>query len=299
MPSTVALPAETAAGGDLSAAQLLLTVLGDYWYDSTEHIASAALVAVLAEFGVGEDAARAALSRLCRESRLERVRDGRRTAYRLAAASRDAARARGRALVRFGAEPVEWDGTWTCVAFSVPEADRRRRPALRARLRSLGMAPLFDGLWISPRPLADRIGEALDELGVAGAAVLRATEVPGASGADLAGAWDLGPVRRRLDDIDARIATVAGRVAGGTVGPREALVARTDLMARWRAVAAAHPPLPDRLLPPDWPLRAVRSRLGEVYDALGPLAELRLRHLAGVAPTDRGGPRHHSLDRPA
>src|SRR5215472_7508770 len=42
--------------------RLLLTLLGDYWWRRTEPLPSAALVALLAEFGVSDSAARAALS---------------------------------------------------------------------------------------------------------------------------------------------------------------------------------------------------------------------------------------------
>ena len=171
---------KTDGGTATSAGQLLVTVLGDYWFATTEHIASAALVAIMAEFGVSEDAVRAALSRLCRDGRLERVKDGRRTAYRLSPAARALATDRGRRLVRYGARPVDWDGQWTCVAFSVPEADRPLRSSFRNRLRMLGMGPLFDGLWVSPHPILDAVDRALDELGIHSATVLRATEVPGA-----------------------------------------------------------------------------------------------------------------------
>ena len=40
--------------------RLLLTLLGDYWWRQTEPLPSAALVALLAEFGVSDSAARAA-----------------------------------------------------------------------------------------------------------------------------------------------------------------------------------------------------------------------------------------------
>jgi PaaX-like protein len=43
--------------------RLLLTLLGDYWWQRTEPLPSAAIVALLAEFGVSDSAARAALSR--------------------------------------------------------------------------------------------------------------------------------------------------------------------------------------------------------------------------------------------
>ena len=40
------------------AAKLVMTVLGDYWFGADSPVPSAVLVAVLAEFGIGEDAAR-------------------------------------------------------------------------------------------------------------------------------------------------------------------------------------------------------------------------------------------------
>jgi len=285
----------TDGGTATSAGQLLVTVLGDYWFATTEHIASAALVAVMAEFGVSEDAVRAALSRLCRDGRLERVKDGRRTAYRLSPAARALAMERGRRLVRYGAQPVDWDGQWTCVAFSVPEADRPLRSSFRNRLRALGMGPLFDGLWVSPHPILDAVDRALDELGIHSATVLRATEVPGAGRVAPIDAWDLAGLRAGFDDFMIALAALRGRVDDGAVGAAEALVVRTDLMARWRRLARIDPRLPDDLLPDDWPLRDARAGFVEVYDALGPLSELRVRQLVGAGADDAGGPRHHRL----
>ena len=57
--------------------RLLLTLLGDYWWRRTEPLPSAALVALLAEFGVSDSAARAALSRLTRNGLLITSKSGR------------------------------------------------------------------------------------------------------------------------------------------------------------------------------------------------------------------------------
>ena len=57
-----------------------------YWFGNPEFVPSALLVALLGAFGVGEPAARAALSRLTRRGDLEVARSGRHTAYRLAPA---------------------------------------------------------------------------------------------------------------------------------------------------------------------------------------------------------------------
>src|SRR3954462_13731339 len=64
---------------------LLLTLLGDYWFQRDEHLPSAALVDLLAEFGVSAGGARAALSRPARPG-LPRSAQARRAGPRRAAA---------------------------------------------------------------------------------------------------------------------------------------------------------------------------------------------------------------------
>ena len=277
--------------------QLLTTLLGDYWFDTTDHIPSAALAAVLAEFGVGAEATRAALSRSSRRGRLEGVRSGRTTAYRLVPALRDRALAASRELLGFGATSAPagtWDGTWTCVAFSIPESDRPRRLALRKRLQALGFGALFDGLWISPGHPADPLRAALVELGVTGAAVLRATEVPVDDGVDLLSAWDLAGVRARYDRYLALLDDVDPGIESGDVGSAQSLVTRTELLSGWRNLVTGDPRLPDELLPGDWPRSEARRRFVAAYDALGPLAEARVRQL--VAPFEATPPpRHHRV----
>ena len=274
--------------------QLISTLLGDYWFDSTDHVPSAALTAVLAEFGTGVHATRAALRRSTRQGRLEGVRSGRTTAYRLAPAVRDRALATSQLVMGFGAAPVPWDGRWTCVAFSVPEAARQRRMALRKRLLRLGLGSLFDGLWITPRDAADEIDRALDELGIGDATVLRATEVPGARRVDLLSAWDIAGLRAAYAAYVESLREVGPRIEAGEVGSAEALVVRTELLVGWRSLVVGDPRIPDELLPGDWPRDEARRRFVTAYDGLGHLAEARVRQL--VAPcAATPPPRHHSV----
>jgi phenylacetic acid degradation operon negative regulatory protein len=260
-----------------STAQLLATLMGDYWYAGQDYIPSAALVGLLGEFGVGEAATRAALSRLTRAGQLEGTKTGRTTAYRLAPAMVATAKSVSRAITLVGAEPVEWDGHWTCVAFSVPESDRHLRRALRRRLRAL------DG--------------ALTDLGIGEAVVLRVVDVPRGSGVDLIGAWDLDGLRDGYTALLGDLDRIGDRVADGAMGSAEALVVRTRLAARWIVLAGRDPRLPDALLPADWPLREARRRYVAAYDALGPLSELRVRQLVAIHDEDAAGiPRHHRFD---
>jgi phenylacetic acid degradation operon negative regulatory protein len=274
--------------------QLLTTLLGGYWFANDGFVPSAAIAAVLAEFGIGAEAARAALSRSSRRGRLEGTRSGRTTAYRLAPGVRDRAVALSRSLMGFGAVPVAWDGTWTCVAFSVPEADRPRRLALRRRLRELGFGVLFDGLWISPRAPVAEVDAALGELGIATAAVLRVTEVARPDGVDLLAAWDLDALRHRYDGFLTTVRRVGPRLAAGEIGSAEALVTRTEVLAGWRDLVTHDPGLPDELLPAAWPRAEARRCFVEVYDGLGPLAEARVQQLVAPHPATPL-PHHHRV----
>src|ERR1700726_1735185 len=63
--------------------RLLLTLLGDYWWQRTEPLPSAAILALLAEFGGSDSAARAPLDRRTPTGLLVASKAGRRTCSRL------------------------------------------------------------------------------------------------------------------------------------------------------------------------------------------------------------------------
>jgi len=118
--------------------RLLLTLLGDYWWQRTEPLPSAAIVALLAEFGVSDSAARAALSRLTRNGLLVTSKTGRRTFSRLSSRAAGILDDGARRIFSFGAASQPWDGLWSLVAFSIPEDNRAARDALRKQLRWRG-----------------------------------------------------------------------------------------------------------------------------------------------------------------
>jgi phenylacetic acid degradation operon negative regulatory protein len=288
--------AQGGARNGFQPSHLLLTLLGDYWLERSERLPSAALVQLTGEFGVSPAAARAALSRLRRRGLLDAARDGRHTAYGLTGRARRVLADGRRRIMAFGLAPAPWDGTWTVAAFSVPEAHREVRHVLRTRLRWLGFAPLYDGVWVSPRDAAGQALEALREVGVERITVMSATVLPGGpdAGAPIT-AWDLDDLRAEYDRFVAGHAPLLERVRRGRVGAAEALVARTALMDQWRNFPNLDPELPDRFLPPGWPRRRARDIFAEVYNGLGPPAEGRVREtLAAHAPHLAGFVRHHT-----
>ncbi|MBB4683134.1 PaaX family transcriptional regulator [Amycolatopsis jiangsuensis] len=277
--------------------QLLLTsLLGDYWYWRDEHIPSAALVRLLAEFGIGQENARAAMRRLAAKGLLTTSRAGRTTAYGIPPRTSDVIVSRTHRVLTFGATAPEWDGRWTVLVFSVPEQDRDVRNALRTRLRILGFAALYDGCWVSPHPMAGPARELVEELGIERATVLRAEEVPG--GCDPATAFDLSALARQYADFEQAYLPLRKRLAAGRIGPAEALRARTELRVAWRGFPERDPDLPAVLLPAGWRRVEAQRLFLEVYDRLGPLAEQRFREvLAESSPALAGLAAHHDSAR--
>jgi phenylacetic acid degradation operon negative regulatory protein len=276
---------------------LLLTLLGDYWYGLHDHLPSAALVELLGEFGISPAAARAALNRLARRGILDSSRTGRRTGYgltrrepvelRLSRTTRNA--------ILFAEATPPWDGLWRMVIFSMPEDQRNARRTVRSRLRWLGFAPLFDGVWISPHDREEEAGRYLADLGIPSYVVMTARVVPGVpQGSAPLDAWDLDRIRSEYEAFITEWEPLLARTRDGAVGTAEALLARTRLMYDWMHFPGIDPRLPESLLPDDWPSRRAHAIFAELYDGLGPLAETRVRQIvARLAPDLARRVRHH------
>jgi phenylacetic acid degradation operon negative regulatory protein len=276
--------------------QLLLTsLLGDFWYWRDEHIPSAALVRLLAEFGITADGARAAMRRLATRGLLTVARTGRTTRYGIPDRTAEVIVERTHRMLTFGASAPDWDGLWTVVAFSVPEHARDVRSSLRAQLRVLRFAALYDGVWVCPHDRVDAARDVLAGLGIASATVLRAAEPPGGPGTGgPAAAFDLESLGKEYRAFVERYQPLLGQVEEGRIGPADALRLRTGLRVDWRRFPETDPDLPAELLPADWPREGAQRVFVQIYDRLGPLAELRFRQLLGsVSPELAPLARHH------
>jgi phenylacetic acid degradation operon negative regulatory protein len=264
---------------------LLLGLLIDYWLGREEQLPSAGLVALLAEFGITPASARAAIGRLARRSVLDTSKQGRRTFYGLAPGAGRALVQTQRRVVEFGTGDRPWDGSWTTVIFSVPEEQRDLRYAMRTKLRWLGYAPLYDGVWVSPGADDAQTVELLESVGVVDATVLRSSVTYTSNGGDPLSAWDLVAIRRSYEAFIDEFEPLLRQVERGQVGAAEALVARTRVKDCWRELVSSDPELPENLLPSGWPRREAQRMFAELYDLLGPLAEARVRQLlSGPAP---------------
>jgi len=278
---------------------LLITLLGDYWLGRNEHLPSAGLVDLLAEFGISATSARAALGRLTRRGLLHTSKSGRRTFYGLTPLAIRVLNEGLSRILSFGTEStVPWDGTWLVLAFSVPEEQRDIRHALRSRLRWQGFAPLYDGVWVSPRSDDSAVKSIVSDLGVETATVLRSSALyPPTSGpGHPLSAWDLDELREAYDNFLDTYSPLLERVRLGQVTSSEALVTRTNVMDTWRQFPGLDPELPSGALPEGWPRERSREIFSQVYDGLGPLAEMRVQQIIGLyEPECAQGAKHHTI----
>lgn len=261
---------------------ILVTLLGDYWFARDELLPSAALVDLLAEFGARENASRQAMRRLTQMDALVQGKQGRTTSYGIPPDIVASQRLRLARAVTFGADFTDWDGEWTVVSFSIPEAERDVRRVLRNRLRGLAFGDLQDGMWITPHDREEDALQLLDELRVGRGHVMRASWAFRETDRDeIAHAFDLpglaADYRRFIEENESRL-----EWAHGEVDPREALRVRTLLTNDWLGFRLIDPELPAELLPADWPRPRAREVFLQLYGLLGPAAATRVREIIAV-----------------
>ncbi len=254
---------------------LAVTLLADYTLSTRAALPSAAIVALLTEAGVSHAGARAAISRLARRGVLEGSRQGRHSFYRLASGAALVLAAGGRAIVSSAADTKTWDHQWTLIAFSLPREEVVQRRELRSRLRWLGYAPLYDGLWISPRELTEHTRTQLARLTFGTMTVFRArhVDVDSTTGRDPIDAWDTTAIAEQYEAFIRQWNPLLSRTHAAGITGAEAVRARTKVMDSYRRLPILDPQLPTQLLPPGWQREPARNLFTEVYDGLAAPAQ--------------------------
>ncbi len=261
---------------------LAVTLLADYTLRTGTPLPSAAIAALVGEWCISPGSVRAAVSRLVRRGVLEGSRRGRRNAYRLTPQAALSLSAGGHCILSFPAQAEAWDGSWTLVAFSLPQEQSSQRRALRVQLRWSGYAPLYDGLWISPRDPGQQARAELADVNLGRLTVFRArqVELDSAIRRDPRDAWDVEDIARRYESFVHRWSPLLPRIRSGSVTGAEAVRARTHVMDTYRRFRFLDPQLPVRLMPDRWPRHRARDVFTAIYDGLAGAAEDHVRAVA-------------------
>ncbi len=246
-----------------------MTLLGAYvWPREDGQVWAGGLVALLAEMGFREGAARVALTRLARRDLIARRKQGRLVYYTLTGRARAVLAEGDSRIFTLGSNGASAEH-WTLLWHGIPDTHRRARDALVRRLRFLGFGPIQDGTWLAVRDAVDPVSDLLDDLGVrAYAGLLRCS--PG-------GMADAHALFTRAWDLDALAETYAAFVTefdgASAEDDRSAFLLRTRLVHTFRQFPFRDPELPEELIAAPRQRADAVTLFHELYATLAPAAQ--------------------------
>jgi phenylacetic acid degradation operon negative regulatory protein len=289
---------------DALAAQpraLIVTIYGLYARETGDWLSIAALIRLMAELGVDEPAVRSAISRLKQRGLLEPRRQGGTAGYGLSA--------RGQAVLAegdrriFGRPRASAADGWLLAVFSVPEAQRSKRHALRSRLAWLGFGTVSAGVWIAPGHLAEETRDLLQADGLSAyVSLFTADYLAFGPVRDQVGRWwDLDRLEQLyqsfIDSAAPVLAEWEGRRGQRGEGQRgqgqhgqghgdgAAFAAYVRVLTAWRRLPFLDPGLSPELLPGDWHGFRAEALFTRLRDLLGHAARSHALSAAGASAT--------------
>jgi phenylacetic acid degradation operon negative regulatory protein len=261
----------------------IYTLFGDFVHrdpGSNDELWVGALIRLMGEFGLSEQAVRQAVSRMSRQGWLLARKRGNRSYYALT----ERGRARVEAISpRIYGPVVEWDGRWRMLTYSVAESKREARDKLRKDLTVLGWAPLSASTWLSPHEALELARSAAESSGVLDNVDLFAGEYlgPHTDRQLLERCWDLPAIAEQYREFIARYEPrLQHERSSHALQEDEAFVERMWLVHDYRKFTYVDPGLPSTLLPAHWPGTAAAALFREYYALISAKAE---RHFHGAS----------------
>jgi phenylacetic acid degradation operon negative regulatory protein len=254
------------------ARSALFDLYGDHLRSRGGSAPVSALIRLLEPLGVSGPAVRTAVSRMVAQQWLTATESGE---YALTEHARTWLDEAGARIYR--TEESAWDGEWHLRVLA-PITDRARRERVRSRLRFLGMAPISDSTWVSPRASAE-VDRLLEDEGVEVVALTGARVEPAEA---LLEAFDVNGLGAAYAAWMTEAARLVGRAADDDLG---AFVVRSELLHSWRKFLFTDPGLPHALLPADWSGHRAAAFFDEHATRLLPAASRFIDHqLQGARP---------------
>lgn len=271
---------------------LVFTLFGEYLLD-VEAVWVGSLIGLLEPLGLSAGSVRTVLSRMSAKGWLETSKRGKHSFYALTP--------KGRRLLEEGQSRIfhpawadDWDGSWLLLAYSLPQDARRKRDRLRDRLAWLGFGSIGNGLWISPRDVAQDVVDLAQRMGITEHLVaFQATRVDARDPADLvARCWDVEALDSEYLAFASRWEAVLERLDAKPDGvPEDAdlFVTRFQLIHQFRRFPLDDPFLPRPLLPDPWGGDRATSVFLSLHDRLVGPADRWVAGLLASAPESPGG----------
>jgi len=254
----------------------IYTLYGDFVHrdpQTENELWIGALIRLMAEFGLSEQAVRQAVSRMSRQGWLTARKHANRSFYAVTPRGRERIEA---ISPRIYGPVVEWDGRWRMITYSVAETNRDSRDRLRKDLTVLGLAPLSASTWISPADVLAEVRIAAQTNDVLQCIDHFEDEYRGplTDRHLLEKCWDLPAIAAQYEQfVDYYEPRLERERTQNGLSDEGAFVERMWLVHDYRKFAYVDPGLPSTLLPARWPGSLAAALFREYYAAISPKAE--------------------------
>jgi phenylacetic acid degradation operon negative regulatory protein len=266
------------SGATLAPKVQILTIFGSFARQLGNWLATADLIALMADLGYASNVTRSAAARMRKGGIIEPHSHGAHPGYRLTPAALEIL-ADGDARIFHAEIPADLAEGWVLITFTVPERRRNDRHVLRSRLVWLGFGQVSGGVWVAPRRALRDLRRMLDRTGLTPYVSLWEARFLGDAEALVKEAWDLDDLAHSYRNF----LDCAGPVADSWRQARpasEAFVDYTRLVSLWRRLPYMDPGLPLELLPSPWAGQDARELFADL-DAR--LKQFALLHVLDVA----------------
>jgi phenylacetic acid degradation operon negative regulatory protein len=260
----------------IGARNLVVEFLGAFVRRLDGWLPVAPAVAMLSSDAAEEASVRMAISRLKARGWLVPERRGQASGYLLSPIALAALQSGDEFIYRDRA-PAEMADGWVLVAFSIPEQQRSKRHALKARLTAAGFGSSGPGLLLAPARMLDEAQRIVDELDVSAFVELFTAHHEGQDIIALVErGWDLAALQERYAAfvVTGRALLARWKSAGSpSATPDQAAPGRIlddylHVLHEWRLVRYSDPGLPPALLGDDWAGIEARSVFVELVELL-------------------------------
>lgn len=254
---------------------LLFTIYGEYVRHYGNEIWVGSLLRLMGEFGMTEQAVRAAMSRIMKQGWIESRKIGNKSYYSMTLRGKRRLEEAAARIYKYASEG--WNGKWCIASYNIPEERRNLRDQLRTELGYLGFGMLTTSTWISPNDLTDKVKDITQNHEITDYVEIFTAEHLGWSDSKklVQKCWDLNYINSAYQEFigiyEPQFLDMRAKLEKREeISDSYCFVEKTKLVHEYRKFLFIDPDLPSELLPDIWSGKDADELFNNYYQLLNP-----------------------------
>ncbi|UAC50079.1 phenylacetic acid degradation operon negative regulatory protein PaaX [Bacillus aquiflavi] len=251
---------------------MIFTLYGDYISHYGNEIWIGSLIRLLEEFGHNEHSVRAAISRMGKQGWVTSKKKGNKSYYSLT--KMGVARIEEASKRIFKLNPLQWDGKWRMLMYTIPEEKRNIRDELRQELVWSGFGMLLNSCWISPNNLEKEVNLLIEKYDIKSYVHFFVSDYKGPCENEklVKTCWDIDEINSKYEEFiteySKKFVVDKSKIMNEQMSDAECFVERTKLVHKYRKFLFIDPGLPEELLLDKWLGRHAATLFSDYYKTL-------------------------------